>query len=322
MSQILSIKCPHCDAPHDGPASAAGFCQCSFCGAKFSVLQPAAHPSGGGGARLPAGYARPGAGAPAPAPRPISGARRVLVGVTVVVLGLALLGGLLYFRVMRGTSSRASRYSSSRSPRVVVPGVASPREPEVTPTAEFTHHHTLRGYGTTQYVFGMVKNTSPVPIDKPKVIVVLRDAAGREVDTRSGYAERELLPGESCAVSIMLTNPPAFASLAFETSPRKSWAPPRRAPGLRLEPQPQPERNSIGSLVFRGKVHNEGSSAARFVHVLIRALDAAGKIVGLASGYAEGERLLPGAAARYEVYASFYTQAAKYELAVEGRPAD
>ena len=314
MPKVVTIKCPHCAAPQSGEPTPTGFGECSYCGTKFK-LEATVSPLA---LARPAPAARPGPAARTP---PSRGAR--VVGLLGILVGAAMLGGLLWFRVSRlpRRHPRPRVAAPSVRPVVVTPEAPQP-EPEVKATAEFTHHRTVRSHGTTHYVYGVVKNTCSITIDKPKVTVLLLDAKGRELDTKSGYAERDgLLPGESSPISILLDKPPAFASLGFETVVRKAYVEPRRAASLHLEARP-PDRNAISSWVFKGRVRNDGSAPARFVRVLVTALDGAGKIMGLASGYAEGDRLAAKSSARYEVMAFFSSKPAKFELSVEGRPVD
>jgi hypothetical protein len=314
MPKVVTINCPHCAAPQSGEPTPTGLCECSYCGTRFKLeatLSPLA-------SARPAPASRTGPVARTP---PSRGAR--VMGLLGILVAAVMLGGLLWFRVSRlpRRHSRPGVAVPSVRPVVVTPEAPPP---EVKATAEFTHHRTVRSYGTTHYVYGVVTNTSSITIDKPKVTVLLLDAAGRELDTKSGYAERDgLLPGESSPISILLDKPPAFASLGFEPVARKAFVEPRRAASLHLEARP-PDRNAISSWVFKGKVRNDGSAPARFVRVLVTALDGESKIVGLASGYAEGDRLAAKSSARYEVMAFFASKPApaKFELAVEGRPAD
>jgi hypothetical protein len=315
MPQVVDIKCPQCNAPQSGQASPAGLAQCPFCGHKYHLM-PTMSPFVTPVRRSPGEH---------PAPPPQTGPRRLLAGVGLVVLACALFGVLFYFRVYNRQSSHRARSSiSPRIPRASIPSISStpqPAPPEVKPTAEFTHHRTVRSLSNTQYVYGMVKNTCSITLGKPKITAVLRDASGKELDTRSGYAERELLPGESAPVQILLTNAPAFASMTFEVEARKAFVEPHRAEKLKLEPRP-PERSSFGGWVFKGKVHNEGSAPARFVRILVLALDSDGKICGTTFTYAHGQQLAPGESARYEALTVFSAPPARFELSVEGRPVE
>jgi hypothetical protein len=155
------------------------------------------------------------------------------------------------------------------------------------------------------------------------VVAVLRDASGNEVGTDFGYPEADRLqPGERVPIKILLSDPPAHESRTYEVTARKASYVLEQVAGLRVDAG-TPKTGSLGSSYeVEGKIHHDGSVPARFVHVEVRALDDAGKLVGLYSTYADGEVLEPGQSARFRALGMhFDVVPAKFEFTVRGRSA-
>jgi hypothetical protein len=189
-------------------------------------------------------------------------------------------------------------------------------------TAQFTFHRTRPGYKNNFYVLGEVKNTSPFPIRKPEIVVVMLDAAGKEVGTDNGYASKDYLaPGEESYVAALVSNPVAHKSLRFEVVPRRATHKPEQAEGLRAL-NALSTRRSTGGYRFTGKVENRGDKPAKFVSVKIYALDAENKLLGHSTTFAKTDLLLPGASARYQVDSARYEQEpTRFQINVSGRAA-
>ncbi len=193
-------------------------------------------------------------------------------------------------------------------------------ENEPPATATFELHGRKSGYQTSFYVLGMVKNTSPFPVDKPKVVVVLRDKSGKELTSRDGYAERDVLPpGASSPIKVLVSDPPAHHELAFEVVARRSIFQPGEVDGLKVEEEGTPRQN-FGTWEISGKVLHQGSVPARFVKVELLIRNKAGKLIGIESTYADGERLDPNASARFRVSALLDEKPETIELSVSARP--
>jgi hypothetical protein len=198
------------------------------------------------------------------------------------------------------------------------------KAPPPPPTAEFTLHHVFpAGRTGNQYAFGITRNTSDVPIRKPRITVVMLDAAGDELDTDFGFPDGHVLePGASTPTRILIKKPPEYAKLAFEINPKQARYIPEQAQGLRLEPQePEPGQYTSSYWVFKGKVHNEGKSPARYVKITILGLDADDKIIGMGYTYADGERLQPGSYGRYQTQIKMFEKPKRFSLSVQGRVA-
>ncbi|MET0790116.1 MAG: FxLYD domain-containing protein, partial [Polyangiaceae bacterium] len=190
---------------------------------------------------------------------------------------------------------------------------------EVPASASFEAQSRASGYQTSFYVLGFVKNTSPFTIDKPKVTAVLRDATGKEVATRDGYAEGEvLLPQASAPVKVLVSDPPKHERITFEGVATKASYLPEDSAGLRFEILEAPHSTGSGWEVT-GKVFNEGKQASRFVNILVLAFDAKEQLVGLDSTYVDGEAIAPGASARFRAMPLYDAPPHHFKYLVSGR---
>ena len=112
-------------------------------------------------------------------------------------------------------------------------------EPVVAASASFEFHRTQPGYKTSYYALGVVTNTSPFVINKPKVIAVLLDADDKELGTSFGYAERDTIaPGQSSPIKVLIKDPPEHTAVRYEVVPRKASYIPETVAGLRVEVAP------------------------------------------------------------------------------------
>jgi hypothetical protein len=327
------LACPSCLAPGPtGPDANAEYL-CIYCGTRFhrpQAAKPAAQP-------VVVNVA-------APAQRSGSAVAVVLGAVATLLVAL----GAVMFMTLRGSPASPPVSATPSSVRVASPPATAtpsssppasvsvpvsvevpvaevpPPEPEVPATATFEFHRTQAGYQTSFYALGYVTNTSPFVIDKPKVNVVLLDADGKEVGTDEGYAQRDVLsPDERSAIKILVQNPPPHEKLAFEIVPRKASYIPVQAEGLRVEANP-PRPAAFGDNNFDvdGKVFNEGSKPAKFVQIMIEALDADGKLVGVGETFADGEVLAPGGSARFKTMMMLAGKPDRFEFTVSNRVAD
>lgn len=291
---------------------------CSYCGVRYHVA-----PSSAAGPPVIVVEARSGQAA---------GAVMAIVGAAVLLL---LVGGGVAWMLVSSKDdaavadasnppARRARASSSPSPTVVEVGPAPKPEPAEPATAEFELHGTRSGHETSFYVLGYVTNTSPFPIRQPKLTVVLLDEDGREVGTKSGFAEDDVVePGERTPASVLVKDPPPHASLTVEVAPRRADYIAAAVSGLEIEAG-EPRRGSLGSaLEVSGRVIHSGTEAAKFIKVRVLGFDADGKLMGVYFTYADTDRLEPGASARFSTSSMFFdAEPARFELQVTGRAAD
>ncbi|KIG19261.1 hypothetical protein DB30_03817 [Enhygromyxa salina] len=332
-----ALVCPSCRAPGASGPNANDEYFCRYCETQFRrTPTPAAGP-----AVVNVNVNGPTQQKPATA---------LVLGLVTVLLGVGLAGGvfLMGWRAKPSASNSASASASAPGARskpvavavpassedpaevaprssVVAPApVAATPEPEILATASFDFHRIQTGYQTSFYALGVVTNTSPFPIDKPKVIAVLLDEAGTELTTDFGYAERDVLgPDESSPIKILVQDPPAHASVRYEVVPRKASYIPKLVEGLRVEPgTPRPAKYGDNRWELEGKVFNEGTLGAKFVEIEIQALDKDGKLVGVGSTFADGEVLTPGGSARYSNNFATAEAVDHFEFSVTGKIAD
>jgi hypothetical protein len=215
-------------------------------------------------------------------------------------------------------------HSTPPNPAAVEVAAVAPPPPTKKPLGEFTFHHKRSSSGNNFYVLGEIENTGEVPLDHPKLIVVLKDESGKEVGTDFGFAERDIIyPGQKSPISALVSEPPSHASMEYELVLRKATYFPSMVEGLKLD-DPKVTRADWGSgFKAEGKVENQGSQPAKFVKIEAQGLDAEGKLLGLHTTYADGDVLAPGDSARFSFLSLYFDEEpAKYEFFVSGRVAN
>ena len=220
-------------------------------------------------------------------------------------------------------SSVTANGSGSRAASASAVSVEAPA-PKAKPKAEFHFHNTRSSSGSTFYVLGFVENTGEVPIDKPKLHVVLKDKDGKEVATDFGFGTRDITyPGEKTPVNALVKDPPPYDSMEFELELGEPFYVPKTVEGLEVV-DPKITRAKYGSgYEAEGKVSHSGSVPAKFVEVECQAYNAEGKLVGIYTTYASGDVLEPGATARFKFLGFYFDEEpAKYDFFVNGRPAE
>ncbi len=308
-----AIVCPTCRAADNSRPDPHGVHTCVYCGARYrlSALVAVAIPKQSA---------------------PVSSARlRNLAIIGVVAMLMAAAVGIRFALGSSGVKPpRPPVVRLETEPpivrNVVAIATAAPEpEPEAPATATFEFHSKATGYLTSYYVLGWVTNTSPFAIDHPKVVAVLLDEAGKEVGTKDGYSTtNDLGAGEKAPIKILISTPVDHAEIRYEIVARKASYRTPRVAGLRIEAS-SPTRTSYGSSWdVSGKVFHEGKVPARFVRVMILALDDDGKLIGLYDTFAHGtaEILQPGQSARFTALGAFpNTKPARFEFQVEGTAA-
>jgi len=191
---------------------------------------------------------------------------------------------------------------------------------EPNPTLTFEPQGRKSGSEGSYYVLGMVKNTSPFPVDKPRVVASLRGRAS-VLATREGYAERDLLaPGESSPVKILMDALPPHAEVVYEVSASRTLYDPGAVPGLKVEQEGEPKQN-FGTWEISGTVKNEGKVAAGLIKVELVIRNDAGAMIGLESAYPDTAKLEPGQSARFTANVMVDEKPVKVGLSVSARPA-
>lgn len=302
-----ALSCPTCSANDSSRPDAHGIHTCVYCGVRY---------------RLTGGTPRPLAAPGGAKPKP-GGA--VIGALAVVGVGLVVAGALTFVGSKPTTSSAPIALASDATTREVSaappPTTSTPQAgvtpanpvasvdapvsvavvPEPPAAAHFELTHRRPSSGSTFYAAGWVTNDSPYPIDKPKIVAVMKDASGAEVGTAFGFADDVLDAGAKDAAEVLVMNPPPFATISFEIAPRKATYIPTRVVGLKVEPGPVGPGSFGSGFSVNGKVVHGGTVPARFVHVRALAFDAAGTLLGIDDTYADVEVLQPGATARFDM---------------------
>ncbi|MCB9763315.1 MAG: hypothetical protein H6739_26350 [Alphaproteobacteria bacterium] len=303
----VAIRCPGCGANDPSTPDDHGIHTCAFCSTRYKM-------SGQVATRMPA---------PEPEPPVLPGGTTLWVIGGVVITVMTAIG---VASAVVAVQPKEPEYTLPDAPAItwVEPSTTSSDvAPPEEPAATFTMHSTRMSLGTTFYVYGEIENTTrTVTLDKVEVVVVLKDEAGDEVGTDHGYAVRDVVPpGGRTPISILVSDPPPFASMEFEVVPKKATWTPTQVEGLRVEAGPLVQDRSFWKAT--GKVFNEGSVDARFVEIEIVGRDAEGLIVGVDTTYAKGDVLKAGSSARFDTsMVSFARTPTKVEYAVSGRPAE
>jgi hypothetical protein len=222
-------------------------------------------------------------------------------------------------------------------PATSVPVSAAPLElvadaPLASPVAVGPEQFTVGGVSVrkdtdTVWFFGEVRNDAAEARESIQVRVVLRDASGKEVGSKSSSAELGYLkPGEIAPFSVLFTKDdaaPAFASYDLEVRSRKAdfqlGYTYRSLSFAELNPA---RRDSLNFVKINGRVQNSGAQPAKFIQIYAVFYDEDGRVVGLNSTFAESDGDAPlaaGAVARFELSAVIFSASpVKYRLIVEG----
>jgi eukaryotic-like serine/threonine-protein kinase len=182
------------------------------------------------------------------------------------------------------------------------------------------------------WFFGEVRNDGPEAREGVEVRVLLLDESGRELLSKTGYAERSYLaPGDISPFSVLFTDDgqplPEFSSYRAEVrSSRADFEQRTTVRELRVSDLVTGEAAYSGSLSVRGQVRNESDRDAQFTEVLIVLYDEAGTVVGMGSAYAEdGEDglLRPGESGPFNLsYIVTTDEATSYYVVAEAKHYD
>jgi hypothetical protein len=216
-------------------------------------------------------------------------------GLSLAVLAVAALGRW----APRGAGAEAVKPVSVGAPTTgaLVLGPRDPNEPPA--SAAFEPRGRRSGFERSFYVLGMVTNTSPFPIDRPEVRVMLRDASGRVIATRQGYGERDRLePSEFSPVKVLVNEPPEYVSLDYEVVARRALFDPGKATGLEVTLDGPPRQN-FNTWEVSGVLKNRGKQPARLARVELVALDKQGKMLGVETAFPDDTLIDPEKASRF-----------------------
>jgi hypothetical protein len=216
-------------------------------------------------------------------------------GLVLAVLGVAAVGR--FAPEGPGAGAALSPGAGEGGSSALVLGPRDPNEPPA--SAEFEPRGRRSGFERSFYVLGVVKNTSPFPIDRPEVRVTLLDAAGHVVALRQGYGERDRLePSESCPAKVLVSEPPEHVSLAYAVVARRALFDPGKVSGLQVELDGPPRQN-FNTWEVSGVLRNQGKQRARLAKVELVALDERGQMLGVETAFPEETLIDPEKASRF-----------------------
>lgn len=144
------------------------------------------------------------------------------------------------------------------------------------------------------YFVGYYKNTGSVPIAMPSVELTLWGEQSNKLAVAHGYAPRHLLaPGDETPVRILFSHAPAkWQRVTASVTPRaQTFGGPR--PELRLTAG-QLQRDRYMGYRLEGTVHNQDTSVAQFIQVIVVVYDKEDRIIGMDSRYTGQRQLSPG----------------------------
>jgi protein kinase-like protein len=170
--------------------------------------------------------------------------------------------------------------------------------------------------GDALWFFGEVRNDGAESREAVEVRVILRDSAGKEIASQTGFAHLSYLkPGEISSFNVLFNDndapAPKYADYTIEVRSRKADFQPRyTVRDLRVGDDLKVGRDTLGFLGISGRVYNDGEAPAKFVHLHAVFYDAGGAVVGVADTFATtGEdKIVPaGADAPFELQAIIFT---------------
>lgn len=287
----IELKCPNCGATTGATFVAQNVWRCGFCQAQFEIEADAPPQQRVQAPPPPAAWR----------PRKTGSAKTAWL---IMAGSLAVLAGCF---VVAAVFSESNTDAEPSPPQHATPATPHSTAPASHLTATFHYDRTVRSSDGYQYVLGEVKNTSKTPIAAAKVYVLMQNAQGHAIASKTSFTDQDVIePGMTVPFEAILSKPPHYAKLAFDVSASSPFGV-KPAQGLRLENIP-PRVGSYGQWVFSGKVVNGGTTTARFVRIEVVARDAKGKMLGVDNSYADSETLAPGASCRYEVTSVAYPQ--------------
>jgi hypothetical protein len=182
--------------------------------------------------------------------------------------------------------------------------------------------------GNRLWVFGEVRNDGDEARESVEIRVLLLDAAGEQIGEANGFADRGYLaPGDVAPFSVLFDEgAPQFDRMAFEVrSNEAGFARDITVRALRVVV------DEIGgefgrTIAVRGMIHNEAERDVQFAQAYCVFYDAEGRVVGIASGYAEtGEdNITPAdAASPFDInWSTFSGEPVAYRVYAEGSDYD
>lgn len=320
-----ALRCPTCGANDSSRPDAFGFHTCTYCGVRYRITSGQPRPATVG--------ANVGTG---------GDAAKVPVWVRVLIAGVLVVGlGILAFMVPARrfyiqepadpppppakfdvTTLEKAPVLEVPKPVVLLPSTQALEHADAPAVARFVMDHRRPSAGASFYAVGFVSNASPFTIDRPKITAVMKDAKGVEIATAFGYADDPIPAGQKVPVQVLVSDPPAFATIDFEIVAKKATYVAAAADGITLESGPVQSGRLGNGFGASGKLVHGGTARAKFVRIQILAYDASDKLLGVDQTYADIDVLEPGGTARWNAMMLPYAETpARWEMTVSAQAA-
>ncbi|MBN1285576.1 MAG: hypothetical protein JXB47_09270 [Anaerolineae bacterium] len=163
------------------------------------------------------------------------------------------------------------------------------------------HGYYINSLGTP-VILGEVENTGNVDLDKVEIIVMLYDGE-RFLGSDNGFSFAEIVQvGERALFRAHFSDPPETwdrYEIQVQAEPASDYLKQRLYDGLTIT-EINVERRDSKWVAF-GKVKNTGSRPMRIVQVVVGLYDAGDRLLGIADGYVDLDRLAPGVTSTFTV---------------------
>lgn len=174
----------------------------------------------------------------------------------------------------------------------------------------------------TWYFIGYLENSADMPASLAKIVVTIRDSAGKKVASNESFsALDDLYTKEKSPFLVTLPKPDATAS-SYDVSVEYKLLRPAAYKFLEFEEVKEDAQASVYTLT--GKVKNNGNETAELVKVVGLIFDSSGKMLGWAYTYADEDNLEAGDTSTFRLAftSSLPGKPASYELFVEASASD
>lgn len=330
---MQSLKCGQCGSP-DIEFLPGGFGRCRNC--RTAYAPQGAHPAPMPPVPMPPVPVNvpppfpPPPQYPQPA-RPVRANPAAAILILLVVFGLVAAGAAWFLfagasmappRAAGPGASPTFKVTANSAGHAVTPG-AEVREVEVPPPkrteAELRDARSAVVHGVLVWT-GRCVNTGETPIVRPSAVLSLFDATGKRVTEQAGYSSLDWLdPGQWCAISCSVVNPPEHARAEFRLAKLK--APDYESPPIGLKLLEWGVSNDgFGTDRISGTLRNESAVTIRFARIVVFGLDAAGLPVSDSYSFASEDEIPPGGESGFQVSVTSLRvgPAARYQVQASG----
>lgn len=144
------------------------------------------------------------------------------------------------------------------------------------------------------YFVGIYKNTSPIPIRKPDITIVLYSNTAKKVAVGRGYAIRSfLLPGEETPIRVLVRKPPAYVEYKVKLDPSPVYSSQNlERPKMEFKAT-ELSQNTYNLYQVKGEIYNNNKRTVKYIRLIAVLYDDTGKIVGAGTGFVKEKKIEP-----------------------------